>query len=153
MSFERAKSYLDEKGFGDRVMVTDQSSATVAEAAAAVGVEEGEIAKSLTFFLKEGPILILVAGTSRVKNRKFKDQFGEKAKMIPFDQVEEATGFAPGGVCPFGLKDGVKIYLDKSLKAYDQVYPACGDDHSAVRLTLAELEEVTGHPEWVDVCK
>ncbi|WP_337502930.1 YbaK/EbsC family protein, partial [Clostridium sp.] len=102
------------------------------------------IAKTMSFLQGEQPVLILTEGTAKVDNRKYKDTFHVKAKMIPFEQVEEVTGHAPGGVCPFGIKDGIEVYLDESLKRFETVYPAAGDDHSAVRLTIPELEEVSG---------
>ena len=153
MSFEKAKEYLTEKGYGDRIIVPEASSATVELAAQAIGVEPGMIAKTMSFLVGGEPVLILTEGTARVDNHKFKDQFHTKAKMIPPAQVEEWIGHAPGGVCPFGIKEGVRVYLDESLKAFETVYPAAGDDHSAVRLTLTELEEVSGAVGWVDVCK
>lgn len=153
MSIEKAKQYLESKGFGDRVIETEKSSATVQEAAEALGVEPGRIAKTLSFLTPDGPILILAEGTARVDNRKFKDTFHTKAKMIPGDQVEELVGHAPGGVCPFGINDGVKVYLDDSLKRYDIVYPAAGNAQSAVKLALDELEQAMAVNAWVDVCK
>ena len=138
MSLEKAESYLKEAGFLDHVIELKESTATVALAAEALGVE---------------PVLILTEGTAKVDNRKYKDTFHVKAKMIPFEQVEEVTGHAPGGVCPFGIKDGIEVYLDESLKRFETVYPAAGDDHSAVRLTIPELEEVSGAKGWVDVCR
>ena len=129
------------------------STATVAEAAAALGVEPGMIAKTMSFLQEDQPILILTEGTARVDNRKYKDTFHIKAKMIPFEEVEQWIGHAPGGVCPFGINDGVKVYLDESLRRFETVYPAAGDDHSAVKLTIPELEEVAGAVGWVDVCK
>lgn len=153
MSIEKAKAYLEEKGFLDHVIEFEESTATVEQAAEAVGVEPGRIAKTMSFLVGEEAILILIEGTARVDNRKFKDTFHVKAKMIPYDQVEEWIGHAPGGVCPFGIKGGVKIYLDESLKRFDIVYPAAGNDHSAVKLSIAELEQVAGTDEWVDVCK
>ncbi len=153
MSIEKAKAYLEEKGFLDHVIEFEESTATVEQAAEAVGVEPGRIAKTMSFLVGEEAILILIEGTARVDNRKFKDTFHVKAKMIPYDQVEEWIGHAPGGVCPFGIKGGVKIYLDESLKRFDTVYPAAGNDHSAVKLSIAELEQVAGTDEWVDVCK
>lgn len=111
------------------------------------------IAKTMSFLQGEQPVLILTEGTAKVDNRKYKDTFHVKAKMIPFEQVEEVTGHAPGGVCPFGIKDGIEVYLDESLKRFETVYPAAGDDHSAVRLTIPELEKVSGAKGWVDVCR
>ena len=153
MSIEKAKAYLEEKGFLDHVIEFEESTATVALAAEAVGVEPGRIAKTMSFLVGEEVILILIEGMSRVDNKKFKNTFHVKAKMIPYDQVEEWIGHAPGGVCPFGIKDGVKVYLDESLKRFDTVYPAAGNDHSAVQLTIAELEQASGAAGWVNVCK
>ncbi|MBQ6354026.1 MAG: YbaK/EbsC family protein [Lachnospiraceae bacterium] len=153
MSFEKAKAYLTDKGYGDRVIETEESSATVQEAADALGVEPARIAKTLSFVTPAGPILILAEGTARVDNRKYKDTFFTKAKMIPFEEVEPLTGHAPGGVCPFGINDGVLVYLDESLRKFDVVYPAAGNGQSAVRLTVEELYEVSNAEGWVNVCK
>lgn len=153
MSLEKAKAYLDSKGFLDHVIEMDVSTATVAMASEALGVEPGMIAKTMSFLQGEKPVLILTEGTAKVDNRKYKDTFHVKAKMIPFDEVEKIIGHAPGGVCPFGIQDGVEVYLDESLKKFDIVYPAAGNDHSAVKLTILELEQVAGAAGWVDVCK
>ena len=153
MSLEKAKAYLAEKGYADHVIELEDSSATVQLAAQALGVEPGMIAKTMSFLIGEEAILILTEGTAKVDNRKYKDTFHIKAKMIPFEEVENWIGHAPGGVCPFGIKEGIKVYLDESLKQFDTVYPAAGNDHSAVKLTIAELEEVAGAAGWVDVCK
>ena len=153
MSQKRAENYLEQKGFLDHVIRLEASTATVADAADALGVEPGMIAKTMSFLLDDQPILILTEGTARVENRKYKDTFHIKAKMIPFEEVEQWIGHAPGGVCPFGINDGVKVYLDESLRRFETVYPAAGDDHSAVKLTIPELEEVAGAVGWVDVCK
>ena len=144
MSLEKAESYLKKAGFLDHVIELKESTATVALAAEALGVEPGMIAKTMSFLQGEQPVLILTEGTAKVDNRKYKDTF---------EQVEEVTGHAPGGVCPFGIKDGIEVYLDESLKRFETVYPAAGDDHSAVRLTIPELEEVSGAKGWVDVCR
>jgi prolyl-tRNA editing enzyme YbaK/EbsC (Cys-tRNA(Pro) deacylase) len=153
MSLEKAEKYLESKGFLDHVIVLQESTATVALAAEALGVEPGMIAKTMSFLQGDQAILVLTEGTARVDNRKYKDTFHVKAKMIPFEEVEDWIGHAPGGVCPFGIKEGISVYLDESLKKYDTVYPAAGDDHSAVRLTISELEQVCGAVGWVDVCK
>ena len=153
MSLEKAKAYLAEKGYADHVIELEDSSATVQLAAQALGVEPGMIAKTMSFLIGEEAILILTEGTAKVDNRKYKDTFHMKAKMIPFEEVEGWIGHAPGGVCPFGIKEGIKVYLDESLKQFNTVYPAAGNDHSAVKLTIAELEEVAGAVGWVDVCK
>ena len=153
MSFERASGYLRSIGLEDRIIVPEASSATVELAAQAIGVTPGEIAKTLSFITKEGPVLVIAEGTARVDNHKYKETFHTKAKMIPGDRVEELVGHAPGGVCPFGIQDGVPVYMDESLRKYEIVYPAAGDDHSALRLTVAELEQASRACGWVDVCK
>ena len=153
MSLEKAKAYLAEKGYADHVIELTDSSATVQLAAQALGIEPGMIAKTMSFLLGDEAILILTEGTAKVDNRKYKDTFHMKAKMIPFEEVENWIGHAPGGVCPFGNKAGIRVYLDESLKQFETVYPAAGNDHSAVKLTIAELEEVAGAVGWVDVCK
>ena len=144
MSLEKAKAYLENKGFLDHV---------IEMAAEALGVEPGMIAKTMSFLQGEQAVLILTEGTAKVDNRKYKDTFHVKAKMIPSDAVEKVIGHAPGGVCPFGINDGVEVYLDESLKKFTIVYPAAGNDHSAVKLTIPELEQIAGAKGWVDVCK
>ena len=121
--------------------------------AEALGVEPGMIAKTLSFLQEEKPVLILTEGTAKIDNRKYKDTFHIKAKMIPFEEVETQVGHAPGGVCPFGINENVIVYLDESLRQFENVYPAAGDDHSAVKLTVDELEKIAGATGWVDVCK
>lgn len=154
MALEKARAYLAAKGFEEHIIIPERSSATVAEAAAALGCAPGMIAKTLSFLLADGsPILILAEGTARVDNPKFKARFGCKAKMIPAAQVEGLIGHDVGGVCPFGVNEGVAVYLDESLKQHGTVYPAAGSDHSAVRLTIAELETCCAGSEWVDVCR
>ena len=151
MALEQAKKYLT--GYADRIIELEESSATVQLAAEALGVEPGMIAKTMSFLQGEQPVLILTEGTARIDNRKYKDTFHIKAKMIPFEEVEEIIGHAPGGVCPFGVKEGIKVYLDESLKRFDTVYPAAGNDHSAVRLTIEDLENAVDSEGWIDVCK
>lgn len=153
MSLKRAEEYLENKGFLDHVIELEESTATVVMAAEALGVEPGMIAKTMSFLQGENAVLILTEGTARVDNRKYKDTFHVKAKMIPFDQVEEVIGHAPGGVCPFGINDDIEVYLDESLKKFDTVYPAAGNDHSAVKFTIPELEQAADAKGWVDVCK
>lgn len=153
MALEQAKKYLTEKDYADRIIELEESSATVQLAAEALGVEPGMIAKTMSFLQGEQPVLILTEGTARIDNRKYKDTFHIKAKMIPFEEVEEIIGHAPGGVCPFGVKEGIKVYLDESLKRFDTVYPAAGNDHSAVRLTIEDLENAVDSEGWIDVCK
>ena len=163
MSFEKAKADLEEKGLGDHVIVLNESSATVAEAAHALGVEPASIAKTLSVLQGEKPVLIVTEGTAKLDNHKYKSLFHIKAKMIPYDEVEAYVGHAPGGVCPFGVNEGVAVYLDESLRKFDTVYPAAGNGHTvypaagnghtAVKLTLQELEAAAGAEGWVDVCK
>ena len=133
--------------------MTERSSATVAEAAEAIGCEPAMIAKTLSFMVDEKPVLILADGVARIDNRKFKDTFACKAKMIPAEQVEPLIGHDIGGVCPFGINDGVSVYLDKSLQKHEIVYPAVGTDHSGIRLTIAELEKCSESKGWIDVTK
>ena len=153
MALEKARAYLAAKGLEEHIIIPEHSSATVAEAAAALGCAPGMIAKTLSFLQDEGPVLILAEGMSRIDNQKYRARFGCKAKMIPAEQVEALIGHAVGGVCPFGVNPGVRVYLDESLKQHDTVYPAAGSDHSAVRLTIAELELACDWPAWVDTCK
>ena len=153
MSLEKAKRDLEKKGFSDHIIELEASTATVAMAAEALGVEPGRIAKTMSFLQEEQPVLILTEGSARIDNRKYKDPFHSKAKMIPFDEVEEKIGHAPGGVCPFGINEGILVYLDESLKKFSTVDPAAGNDHSAVELTIEELEQAAGAEGWVDVCK
>lgn len=153
MSLKKAEDYLEEKGFLDHVIELKESTATVALAAEALGVKPGMIAKTMSFLQGDKAVLILTEGTARVDNKKYKNTFHVKAKMIPFEQVEGIIGHAPGGVCPFGINDGIEVYLDESLKRFDTVYPAAGDDHSAVKLTIPELEQAAEAFGWVDVCK
>ncbi len=153
MSLERAKEYLKSVGFEDRIIIPDHSSATVAEAAEALGCEPGMIAKTLSFMQGDKPVLILAEGMVRIDNAKYKARFGCKARMIQGELVEQLVGHAIGGVCPFGVNEGVRVYLDESLKLHETVYPAAGTDHSAVRLSISELEVACPNAEWVDVCK
>lgn len=153
MSLERAKEHLKKYGLEGKIMEFDTSSATVEEAAKALGCSPGEIAKTLSFLVEEKPVLIVVAGDVKIDNSKYKVFFHQKAKMIPVEDVEKMIGHQVGGVCPFGVLEGVEVYLDQSLQKYEVVYPACGNSHSAVRLTIRELEEASCYQEWIDVCK
>ena len=153
MSMERARAHLEKLGLQNRIRVSDQSTATVALAAAAFGVEEARIAKTLSYLVDGAPVLIVAAGDARVDNRKFKGAFHTKAKMLTPEQAEEMIGHAVGGVCPFGVKEGVRVYLDESLRRFETVYPACGTANSAVELTIPELERASEAVGWVDVGK
>ncbi|MCD8048001.1 MAG: YbaK/EbsC family protein [Clostridia bacterium] len=153
MSVAKVEKYLNEIGAEEKIIILSDSSATVELAAQALGTQEARIAKTLSFLQKEGAALIVTAGDAKVDNKKHKEKFGEKAKMIPFDEVEGYIGHAPGGVCPFGVNEGVNVYLDKSLSRFETVFPAAGDGHSAIELTLEKLAEYAKCGEWVDVCK
>lgn len=153
MSFENVKKYFAGTEVEDQLMQFETSSATVELAAQTLGCEPDRIAKSLSFLIGDEAIIILVSGLSRIDNPKYKAKFETKAKMIPFEECEKYTGHAPGGVCPFALKEGVKVYLDESLKKFDFVYPAAGSSNSAIKLTIPQLEKYSGFVEWVDVSK
>ena len=153
MALEEAKEYLVSKGFGDRILIFDISSATVELAAVAVGTEPEKIAKSLTFMVDEQPVMIICAGDAKINNSKYKAYFHKKAKMLTREEVNELIGHDVGGVCPFGIKDGVDVYMDVSLKRFEKIYPACGSANSAVELTPEELEQLSGNRGWIDVCK
>lgn len=153
MAFDRSKKHLEQFGLSDRVMEFPVSSATVSEAAIALQCDEDLIAKTLSFLVGDKPILIVVSGHSKIDNSKYKKEFGLKAKMIPMDEVLELIGHDVGGVCPFGINDGILVYLDESLKKHDIVYPACGSSNSAVKLSILELEKSSNCYKWIDVCK
>lgn len=153
MAIERVKEYFRQYNMENRVLEFDVSSATVDLAAQALGCEPARIAKTLSFSVDDGAILIVAAGDTKIDNAKYKAAFGTKAKMLTPEQAVELVGHAVGGVCPFAVKEGVKIYLDESLKRFQTVFPACGSSNSAIELTIAELEEYSGYLEWVDVCK
>lgn len=153
MSVEKVRNYLKKYGLEDRIMEFDQSSATVDLAAEALGVEGDRIAKTLSFQKEDGCVLVVAAGKHRIDNKKFKQTFSMKAKMLSADDALRLTGHAVGGVCPFALPEGTKVYLDESLRAYETVYPAAGSSNSAVKLSCEELFESSRAIEWVDVCK
>lgn len=153
MSLDRAAAHLERFGLADRIKLFQVSSATVELAAQAVGCEPARIAKTLSFLLPDGPVLILAAGDARIDNPKYKAHFHTKAKMLAFEEVESLIGHGVGGVCPFGINEGIPVWLDESLRRFDIVYPAAGTANSAVELTLAELELASQAQGWVDVCK
>ena len=153
MSIEIVRAHFETLGIADRILEFDVSSATVELAALAVGVEGKRIAKTLSFLVGDACILVVAAGDARIDNSKYKATFRAKAKMLPHDAVPEYIGHAVGGVCPFAVKDGVKVYLDESLKRFETVFPACGSSNSAIELTIPELEKYSNFSEWVDVCK
>lgn len=153
MAFLKAFNHLKENGLVDRVIEFDVSSATVSDAAKALNCEEKLIAKTMGFLVGDNAILIVVAGDAKIDNSKYKKYFGLKAKMIPWDDVLMFIGHEPGGVCPFGINDGVDVYLDESLRRFEIVYPACGSSNSAVKLKIDELEKSSNFKNWIDVCK
>ena len=153
MSIEKGREYFRQFGMEDRVQEFKVSSATVELAAHALGVDGARIAKTLSFMVGEQPILILMAGDVKVDNSKYKGFFHTKAKMMSPEQLEEYVGHQIGGVCPFGIKDGVDVYLDESMKRFETVFPAVGGSNSAIELTIEELEKYSNYKEWVDVSK
>ncbi len=153
MSIEKGREYFRQFGMEDRVQEFSVSSATVELAAQALGVEGARIAKTLSFMVGEQPILILMAGDVKVDNSKYKGFFHAKAKMMSPEQLEEYVGHQIGGVCPFGIKDGVDVYLDESLKRFETIFPAVGGSNSAIELTIPELEKYSNYKEWVEISK
>ena len=153
MSIDKVREYLKQFDADKRILEFDESSATVAMAAHAVGCEEARIAKTLSFVVDGGCILIVCAGDVKIDNAKYKAKFAKKAKMLTPDEVVTLIGHAVGGVCPFAINDGVTVYLDESVKRFETVFPACGSASSAIELTIPELEEYSGFTAWVDVCR
>ncbi len=153
MSIEKVKEYFTKFGIEEKILEFDASSATVELAAQAVGCEPARIAKTMSFMVNDVPILILLAGDVKIDNPKFKAKFHTKAKMLSYDEVEPIIGHAVGGVCPFGINEGITVYLDESLKRFDSVFPAAGSSNSAIELTIPELEKYSNHCEWIDVSK
>lgn len=153
MSYERVKRYFDEAGLADRITVRDQIGDTVQHAAEAIGCQPAQIAKTMSFMLDSGPVLLVMAGDAKVNSSKFKAAFHQKAVMIPSDQVEERIGHEPGAVCPFGVNEGVQVFLDISLKRFTEVHTAGGSLNSTVRLSLQELIVHSHMTDWIDVCK
>lgn len=152
MSVDSVIKEFADKNLDYKIILSKESTHTVYEAAAALSVEPASIAKTIGLALKDDYILLLTEGTARIDNRKFKDEFACKAKMIPFDMVEDITGHPPGGVCPFGLIKSLPVYLDISLEKHKIIYPAAGSPNSAVEMTPSELRLITD-AKWVDVCK
>lgn len=153
MAIDKVKEYFRQFGMEDRVREFDVSSATVELAALALGVDGARIAKTLSFKKDDSCILILAAGDARIDNHKFKEKFHMKAKMLAPDEVLSIVGHPVGGVCPFGINDGIDVYLDESLKRFETVFPAVGSANSAIELNLDELYKYSNAIEWIDVCK
>lgn len=153
MSVESVKTLFENEGMGERFHFNEIISDTVQNAAEMIGCQPAQIAKTMSFIVNDEPIVIVTSGDVKIDNSKYKKTFSDKAKMIPFDNVEEATGHSPGGICPFACKPGVKVYLDESLKQFEIVYTGGGDEHHTVEVTLALLEKLSGYESWIDVCK
>ena len=136
MSAESVRTFFEERGIADRIHTLHESTATVALAAAALHIEEAQIAKTMAFMVEDQPVLVVCEGTARIDNHKFKETFHTKAKMMSAEQLMEYVGQEPGGVCPFGLKPGVDVYLDESLKHWDKVWPAAGAHNNAICVSL-----------------
>lgn len=153
MSIEKVKEYFKREIPEKKILEFEVSSATVELAAKALGCEGARIAKTLSFLIDEKPVLIVTAGDVKIDNAKYKALFHTKAKMLKYEEVEPLIGHTVGGVCPFGINNGVKVFLDVSLKRFETVFPACGSSNSAIELTIEELEKYSNCLEWVDVCR
>ena len=153
MAIEKVREFFKQYNMENRILEFDVSSATVELAALAVGCEPEKIAKSMTFNVNDECVMIVAAGDVKIDNSKFKAEFHTKAKMLSADEALEKTGHAVGGICPFAINDGCKVYLDESLKRFEFVYPACGSSNSAIKLTPEQLEKYSENIRWIDVCK
>ena len=153
MSIENVREYFRKFNMEDKIIELKESSATVELAARALNCEPARIAKTLSFHLEDCPILILTAGDVKIDNKKYKEKFGTKARMLSFNEAETLIGRSVGGVCPFGIKEGVKVYLDNSLKRFQTVFPAAGSSNSAIEMNLDELEKYSNSIEWIDVTR
>ncbi len=150
---ENVKRWLEERGFAERLTEHTETIDTVEHAAQQIGCTEAEIAKTLSFIVDEKPVIVVMAGDGRVNSSKFKAVFHTKPSMIPREKVEELTGFQPGGVCPFGIPAGIPVWLDISMKRFEYIHPAGGNEFTSVKLTPDELEKATDSVGWCDVCK
>lgn len=153
MGLLEVKNEFEKLGIAQDILILEESSATVEDAAHALHIEPERIAKTLTFKTEDRCLLVVMAGTSRIDNVKFRNEFHRKARMLTPEEALEYTGHAVGGICPFGLKQELPVFLDISLKKFTKVYPACGDSHSAIGLTIKELEKLSHFQKWVDVTK
>ncbi|MET1170819.1 YbaK/EbsC family protein [Paenibacillus amylolyticus] len=153
MAIEKVKDFFKQYGMDSQINEFEVSSATVDLAASALDCEPERIAKTLSFMVKGQAVLVVAAGDAKVDNKKFKEYFKTKAKMLSPDEAIDMVGHAIGGVCPFAIKNDVSVYLDISLKRFDTIYPACGSSNSAIELTIKQLEKYSSYSEWIDVCK
>ena len=151
MSFIRAQKYLEKKDLKDRIIVLNDFSGTVIDAAKALKTKPGNIVKTMALSVFDKPILILLSGDYKLSNSKFKEEFGCKPKMIDTQELDKVIGHEKGGICPFGINEDITVYFDESLKKYDLLYPACGTDNSAVKLTLSDLNSLNINKKWIDV--
>lgn len=153
MSKEAVKEYFKQYGMENKILQFEESSATVELAAKAIGCKPEHIAKTLSFKVDNKAILIVMAGDAKIDNSKYKEEFNTKAKMLSLNEVEEMIGHKIGGVCPFGIKEEVKVYLDNSLKRFEHIYPAAGSSNSAIKLSIEELEKYSNYEKWVNISK
>lgn len=153
MSIDKVRNYLKQFNLDNKILEFETSSATVDLAAKTLNCEPGRIAKTMSFLVNDKPILIVLAGDIKIDNSKYKAEFHTKAKMIPYENVENVIGHAAGGVCPFGINDSIEVYLDESLKKYETVFPACGSSNSAIELRINELEKTSKFTKWINVGK
>lgn len=153
MSYEKVKQYFESCGLSERITIHDQITDTVEHASEQIGCKAEQIVKTMSFITREGPVLVAMAGDAKISNQKYKAAFHEKAKMVSGSEVENLIGHIPGGVCPFAVKEEVKVYLDVSLKRFQEVFAAAGDPKVTIRLSLEELTEHAHMEAWVDVCK
>lgn len=153
MAIDKVRNYLKQFNLDNKILEFNTSSATVELAAETLNCEPGRIAKTMSFLVNDKPILIVLAGDIKIDNSKYKAEFHTKAKMIPYENVENIIGHAAGGVCPFGINDGIEVYLDESLKKYETVFPACGSSNSAIELTIKQLEETSKYLKWINIGK
>ncbi|WP_127549202.1 YbaK/EbsC family protein [Paenibacillus amylolyticus] len=153
MAIEKVKDFFKQYGMDSQIIEFEVSSATVDLAATALGCEPERIAKTLSFMVNGQAVLVVAAGDAKVDNKKFKEYFKTKAKMLSPDEAIDMVGHAIGGVCPFAIKNDVSVYLDISLKRFETIYPACGSSNSAIELTIKQLEKYSSYSEWIDVCK
>lgn len=154
MSLENVRKYFKAFKRDNDIIVFDKSSATVELAAMALKTEEARIAKTLAFIKNDSLILVLTSGDMKIDNKKYKNEFACKAKMIPYEDTEKLIGHLPGGICPFAIKDNVFVYLDESLKRFETSFPAAGSANSAIELNCEELMKYSQNfIKWVDICK
>lgn len=153
MAIENVRKYFEEMNIEKKILEFEVSTATVELAASALGIIPARIAKTLSFKVGDTGILVVTAGDTKIDNKKYKAEFSTKAKMLSPDEVLEYTGHAVGGVCPFGLTNDLKVYLDESMKRFETLFPACGSSNSAVEMTCDELFKYSKGEKWVDICK